>query len=108
MSLRDKYTNEEWDNLEKETSKKNFEPGFTIQNQIKNSENIETDKINYIERIFNDLKNQRKIIRDKIPYSKMNKRDEYHVLMGKISILGKIMMFLKYGYSIEDIENLRY
>ena len=28
MSLRDKYTDEEWDNLEKEASKKNFEHGF--------------------------------------------------------------------------------
>lgn len=44
MSLRDKYTDEEWDNLEKEASKKDFEPGFTMRNKIKNLQNNITVK----------------------------------------------------------------
>lgn len=43
MSLRDKYTNEEWDELEEKVSNRNLEHGFTLSNKKMNILNFLKD-----------------------------------------------------------------
>lgn len=54
MSLRDKYTDEEWDHLEKNSSKRDFSPGWTERqkNILKKSTKIQI-RIVYMIHVLN-------------------------------------------------------
>lgn len=62
------------------------------------------EKIEFILKYHEELKAERRELRDKVPYEKLNDRDKMHILVGRVSALTDVILLFKHNWTIEQIE----